>query len=64
MLAWQKLRIVRDMLYSQDVNICKVARDTGLHYQTLRAIRDGKTASPGIDTLDKLVEYFSSRDDT
>lgn len=43
----------------QDRNITVVAGVTGIHYNTLRAIRDGKNDNPTYKVMVKLSEYFN-----
>ena len=44
----------------RDVNAMKVSRATGLHFQTIRAVRDGN--SRGSDaTINILSAYFEAR---
>jgi len=50
------LHEIRDGLRRQ--NASAIARDTGIHRNTLRMIRDGKHANPSYATLAKLSEWL------
>jgi hypothetical protein len=39
----------------------KVSKATGIHYNTIRAIRDGSGLNPTHSTLQKLSDYLESR---
>jgi len=45
-----------------DRNLAKVAAQTGLHENTIRAIASGKNTNPTLATLDKLIEYLRQKD--
>lgn len=45
----------------QDRRPYVVAEATGLHYNTIRAIRDDKDANPKAETLRKISDYLESR---
>lgn len=47
-----------------DRRISLVARATGLHYNTLRDIRDNPDANPTWRVLNALSEYFEPTDKT
>ena len=38
-----------------------VARATGLHFQTVRRVRDGQTANPSAETIRALTAYIKAR---
>ena len=42
-----------------DMSLVKVAAATGLHYLTVRKVRDGESVT--LKTLGKLDEYFKGR---
>ena len=42
----------------QDRNIIVVARKTGVSYNTIKNIRDGKNTNPTLDVLTSLYEYL------
>ena len=46
------LETIRALL--EGANISKLSKDTGLHYNTLRYIRDGVIKNPGVNTI-KLI---------
>jgi len=54
------LERIRRML--SDRNLAKVAAQTGLHENTIRAIASGKNTNPTLATLDKLIEYLRQKD--
>ena len=54
------LERIRRML--ADRNLAKVAAQTGLHENTIRAIASGKNINPTLTTLDKLIEYLRQKD--
>lgn len=54
------LERIRRML--ADRNLAKVAVQTGLHENTIRAIASGKNVNPTLTTLDKLIEYLRQKD--
>ncbi len=39
----------------------KVAEKTGLHPNTIAAIRDGKNENPTLATLEKLADYLKGQ---
>lgn len=41
-----------------DRNLAKVAAQTGLHENTIRAIAAGKNTNPTLQTIEKLTEYL------
>lgn len=43
----------------QDRRLEKVARATGLHYNTVKAIRDGKSSAPTWQTVKALSDYLT-----
>lgn len=45
----------------KDMNLLAVARQTGIHYNTLFKIVGGFTKQPRQDTMDKLEAYFKKR---
>jgi len=45
----------------QDSRISAVSRKTGLHYNTIRAVRDGRATSPSYATIKALSDYFQAR---
>jgi len=46
-----------------DRNLTKVAIQTGLHENTIRAIASGKNTNPTLATLDKLIDYLFRQKD-
>jgi len=42
----------------QDKRLKKVAKSTGLHYNTLRKIRDDEDANPTLNVMNTLSDYF------
>lgn len=44
-----------------DRRLDKVAAATGLHRDTIRAIRDGENTNPTLATLQKLYDYLKDR---
>lgn len=46
-----------------DRNLAKVAAQTGLHENTVRAIAAGKNTNPTLQTLEKLVDYLFRQKD-
>ena len=46
-----------------DRNLAKVAAQTGLHENTIRAIAAGKNTNPTLYTLDKLIDYLFRQKD-
>ena len=60
MTAYERLEKVRECLCNRNINIVDVAKDTGLHYQTVIKIRNG--GGTRVDTLDLLVEYLERQD--
>lgn len=44
-----------------DRRIPLVSEATGLHYNTIKNIRDGITTDPGSSTLKKLSDYLEPR---
>lgn len=46
-----------------DRNLAKVAAQTGLHENTIRAIASGKNTNPTIATFEKLVDYLFRQKD-
>jgi DNA-binding Xre family transcriptional regulator len=47
----------------QDRKLDIVSAKTGLHRNTLAAIRDGRNANPTLKTIEALSEYFASQAD-
>ena len=41
-----------------DRRLARVAAETGLHENTLRAIANGKNQNPSLETVAKLVAYL------
>lgn len=48
---------IRDKLIDRRVSM--VSEATGLHYNTIRWIRDNADANPTLDTMKKLSAYLS-----
>jgi DNA-binding phage protein len=46
-----------------DRNLAKVAAQTGLHENTIRAIAAGKNTNPTLQTIEKLTEYLFRQKD-
>jgi DNA-binding phage protein len=46
-----------------DRNLAKVATQTGLHENTIRAIAAGKNTNPTLQTLEKLIDYLFRQKD-
>jgi len=46
-----------------DRNLAKVAAQTGLHENTIRAIATGKNTNPTLQTIEKLTEYLFRQKD-
>ena len=44
----------------KDRRLYMVAKATGITYQTLLDIREGKTMNPTILTVEKIKEYFNA----
>jgi DNA-binding phage protein len=42
----------------EDRNLAKVAAQTGLHENTVRAIASGKNTNPTLETIERLVKYL------
>jgi len=40
-------------------NLAELVRKTGVHYNTLRNIRDGVIKNPGVNTIEKIAEHLS-----
>lgn len=47
----------------RDRRLAKVAEATGLHYNTIREVRDNPNANPTYKVLLALSTYFESRND-
>ena len=47
---------IKDKL--QDRKLSAVAENTGLHYNTLRKLRDGEAKEPSYETIKVLSDYF------
>lgn len=45
----------------RDRRLQVVADETGLHYNTVRAVRDGTVARPAWDTIQKLGAYLKGK---
>lgn len=45
----------------EDRRLSIVSEATGLHYNTLKNIRDGKNGNPSIKTLNKISAYLEQR---
>jgi len=43
----------------QDRKLAVVAENTGLHYNTLKKLRDGAAKEPSYESIRILSEYFS-----
>jgi transcriptional regulator with XRE-family HTH domain len=55
--AYERLRMsVVEAL--ADRNLAKVARNIGLHENTIRSIANGKNKKPAIETLETLADYL------
>lgn len=50
--------VARARAQLQDRNIQKVAEQTGIHFNTLYAIKNGRQDTPHIETLEKLLAYL------
>jgi DNA-binding Xre family transcriptional regulator len=50
---------IKQALEDRRLNI--VSEATGLHYNTLKNIRDGKNENPSIKTLNKISAYLEQR---
>lgn len=42
----------------KDRRLCVIAKETGLHVNTIASIRDGKNTNPTLETLQKLADYL------
>ena len=47
----------------EDRKLAKVAIQTGLHENTIRAIASGKNTNPTMQTFEKLVQYLFGKQD-
>lgn len=47
----------------QDRKLDVVSAKTGLHRNTLAAIRDGRNSNPTLKTVEALSEYFAAQSD-
>lgn len=56
------LSITRIRAELQDLHIAKVARATGLHYNTLRDMRDNPDTNPKLRTMETISAYLAERD--
>lgn len=56
-----KLDDVKKKLHDRRLSI--VSEKTGVHQNTLRAIRDGKNANPTMNTLRAIVNYLERDND-
>ena len=54
------LQQIREAL--KDRRLSVVSEATGLHYNTLRQLRDDEDHSPSYDTVRKLNEYLEARE--
>ena len=55
--AYEKLR--SDVVAAlTDRNLSQVARNTGLHENTIRGIASGRNKKPSLETLDLLADYL------
>lgn len=54
------MKISELRLLLQDRRLSVVAEKTGVHYNTLRAIRDNDSANPTARVVDALTEYLCS----
>lgn len=52
------LEDIRSLL--QDRRVSVVAEATGIHFNTIREIRDNKDANPTYRVITKLTEYLSN----
>ena len=48
-------------LAAREVPWTKVARETGMSYETLKKIASGRTPNPGVQHVQTLADYFYSR---
>ena len=53
-----KLEDIRSLL--QDRRVVVVAEATGIHFNTIREIRDNKDANPTYRVITKLADYLDS----
>jgi hypothetical protein len=53
-----QLEEIREKL--ADRRLAIVANGARLHYNTLRAIRDGDKTNPTLETMRRLTEYFEA----
>lgn len=51
---------IRNLL--QDIQIGKVTAATGLHYSTIRDLRDNPDANPSYRTVKAVSDYLEARD--
>ena len=55
------LETIREKL--KDRRLGLVAKKTGLHYNTLRELRDNPASNPTWSTISSLVNYFKADED-
>lgn len=46
-----------------DRRLQRVSEATGIHYNTLKKIRDGESKKPTHDVMSKLIAYLEQRND-
>lgn len=51
------LEQIRDLL--KDRRVSMIAKETGIHFNTIRDIRDNDKANPTYRVITKLSEYFN-----
>ena len=56
-----KLEDIRNLL--QDRRVSMVAKETGIHFNTIRDIRDNEGANPTYRVMTKLTEYLEGSND-
>lgn len=56
--AYERLRVYVVQQLA-DRNLSKVARNVGLHENTIRGIASSKNKKPALETLEKLADYFA-----
>jgi len=53
-----KLEEIRELL--KDRRVSMIAEATGIHFNTIREIRDNKNANPTYKVMTKLTDYLES----